>query len=161
MSPARIITAKSVENAVRVLLAIDGSTNGVIHLAAIAGRVGVKLDLRRLNELSDTTPVLAAVKPVGDEFYMEDFFAAGGIGAVLGTASTMAAIAEALGMTLPGTAAIPAVHADRLRAAEATGARAVALARSDLTPNKIITAGAIENAARVLLALGGSASSST
>ena len=61
--------------------------------------------------------------------------------AVMGTASTMAAIAEALGMTLPGTAAIPAVHADRLRAAEATGARAVALARSDLTPDKIITAG--------------------
>jgi len=76
--------------------------------------------------------------------------------AVMGTASTMAAIAEALGMTLPGTAAIPAVHADRLRAAEATGARAVALARSDLTPDKIISAGAIENAARVLLALGGS-----
>ena len=45
--------------------------------------VGLKLDLERLNELSDTTPVLAAVKPVGDEFYMEDFFAAGGIGAVL------------------------------------------------------------------------------
>ncbi len=45
--------------------------------------------------------------------------------AVMGTASTMAAIAEALGMTLPGTAAIPAVHADRLRASEATGVRAV------------------------------------
>src|SRR6185295_11277050 len=53
------------------------------HLAAIAGRVGARLDLARLNELSDTTPVLAAVKPVGEEFYMEDFFAAGGIGAVL------------------------------------------------------------------------------
>ncbi|MEL6372744.1 MAG: dihydroxy-acid dehydratase [Pseudomonadota bacterium] len=76
--------------------------------------------------------------------------------AVMGTASTMAAIAEALGMTLPGTAAIPAVHADRLRAAEATGARAVALARSDLTPDKIINQASIENAARVLLALGGS-----
>ncbi len=82
-TPAQIITAQSVENAVRVLLALGGSTNGVIHLAAIAGRVGLKLDLRRLNELSDTTPVLAAVKPVGTEFYMEDFFAAGGIGAVL------------------------------------------------------------------------------
>ena len=71
-----------VENAARVLLALGGSTNGVIHLAAIAGRLGLKLDLDRLNELSDTTPVLAAVKPVGNEFYMEDFFAAGGIGAV-------------------------------------------------------------------------------
>jgi dihydroxy-acid dehydratase len=66
-----------------VLLALGGSTNGVIHLAAIAGRVGLKLDLHRFNELSDTTPVLAAVKPVGKEFYMEDFYAAGGIGAIL------------------------------------------------------------------------------
>ncbi len=83
LTPDRIITAKSVENAMRILLALGGSTNGIIHLAAIAGRVGAKLDLRRLNELSDTTPVLAAVKPVGTEFYMEDFFAAGGVGAVL------------------------------------------------------------------------------
>jgi dihydroxy-acid dehydratase len=83
LTPDKIITAAAVENAVRVLLALGGSTNGVIHLAAIAGRVGVKLDLQRLNALSDTTPVLAAVKPVGTEFYMEDFFAAGGIGAVL------------------------------------------------------------------------------
>lgn len=82
-TPADIITEQSVENALRVLLAIGGSTNGVIHLAAIAGRAGIKLDLRRLNELSDTTPVLTAVKPVGDTYYMEDFFAAGGIGAVL------------------------------------------------------------------------------
>ena len=83
IAPAQIITEKSIENAARVLLALGGSTNGVIHLAAIAGRVGVKLDLNRFNELSDTTPVLAAVKPVGNEFYMEDFYAAGGIGAVM------------------------------------------------------------------------------
>lgn len=78
-----IITPEAVENALRVLLAIGGSTNGVIHLAAVAGRLGIKLDLARFNELSDQTPVLTAVKPVGNEFYMEDFFAAGGIGAVL------------------------------------------------------------------------------
>src|SRR3954451_17930101 len=53
--------------------------------------------------------------------------------AVMGTASTMACIAEALGMTLPGTAAIPAVHADRLRDAEATGMAAVKLIGSDLS----------------------------
>jgi dihydroxy-acid dehydratase len=76
--------------------------------------------------------------------------------AVMGTASTMACIAETLGMTLPGTAGIPAVHADRLRAAEASGERAVALAGSDLTPDKIVTEGAVENALRVLLAVGGS-----
>ncbi|MFZ1106030.1 MAG: dihydroxy-acid dehydratase, partial [Hyphomicrobiaceae bacterium] len=83
LTPDKVITAGAIENATRVLLALGGSTNGVIHLAAIAGRVGLKLDLARLNALSDTTPVLAAVKPVGDEHYMEDFFAAGGIGAVL------------------------------------------------------------------------------
>ncbi|MCG6953611.1 MAG: dihydroxy-acid dehydratase [Betaproteobacteria bacterium] len=76
--------------------------------------------------------------------------------AVMGTASTMAAIAEALGMALPGTAAIPAVHADRLRAAEASGARAVALARAPIRPSQVITQAAVENALRVLLAIGGS-----
>src|SRR5438132_13677868 len=76
--------------------------------------------------------------------------------AVMGTASTMACITEALGMALPGTAAIPAVHADRLRAAEATGEAAVALAHSRLTPDRIVTAHAIENALRVLLCIGGS-----
>ncbi len=76
--------------------------------------------------------------------------------AVMGTASTMACLAEALGMTLPGTAAIPAVHADRLRAAEATGEAAVALIRSGLTPDRILTPAAFENALRVLLAIGGS-----
>ncbi len=70
--------------------------------------------------------------------------------AVMGTASTMACIAEGLGMTLPGTAAIPAVHADRLRAGEATGAAAVRLIGSKLTPDKIITKKSVENALRVL-----------
>jgi dihydroxy-acid dehydratase len=83
ITPDQIITQKSLDNATRVLLALGGSTNGVVHLAAIAGRLGLKLDLHRFNELSDTTPVLAAVKPVGNQFYMEDFYAAGGIGAVL------------------------------------------------------------------------------
>jgi len=77
-----IITEKSVENAMRVLLAIGGSTNAIIHLTAIAGRAGIKVSLERLNELSDTTPVLVDLKPTGP-FYMEDLHAAGGIGAVL------------------------------------------------------------------------------
>jgi len=76
--------------------------------------------------------------------------------AVMGTASTMACIAEALGMALPGTAAIPAVHADRLRAAEASGAAAVRLAAHPIAPREIVTAAAVENALRVLLAIGGS-----
>ncbi|HEX7968187.1 MAG TPA: dihydroxy-acid dehydratase [Stellaceae bacterium] len=82
LTPDRVITAKSVENALRVLLAIGGSTNAIVHLTAIAGRVGVDVPLRQLNELSDATPVLVDLKPTGPH-YMEDLFAAGGIGAVL------------------------------------------------------------------------------
>jgi len=80
--PSEVINEKSVENALRVLLAIGGSTNAIIHLTAIAGRVGVKVSLERLNELSDTTPVLVDLKPTG-QYYMSDLDAAGGIGAVL------------------------------------------------------------------------------
>src|SRR3546814_14636358 len=72
------------------------------------------------------------------------------------TASTMACIAKALGMTVPGGASPPAVTADRMRIAEMTGAQAVELARSGLTIDKILTADAFENAMRVLLAIGGS-----
>jgi dihydroxy-acid dehydratase len=82
LRPSAVINAQSIENALRVLLAIGGSTNAMVHLAAIAGRVGVKLDLARLNDLSETTPTLVDLKPVG-QGYMEDLFAAGGIGAVL------------------------------------------------------------------------------
>jgi dihydroxy-acid dehydratase len=77
-----VITEKSVENAIRVLLAIGGSTNAIIHLTAIAGRAGVKVDLRKLNEWSDSTPVLIDLKPTG-QYYMSDLYAAGGVGAVL------------------------------------------------------------------------------
>jgi dihydroxy-acid dehydratase len=82
LTPSRLVDEKSVENALRVLLALGGSTNAVIHLTAIAGRAGVKISLQRLNELSDSTPVLVNLKPVGNG-YMEDFCAAGGMGALL------------------------------------------------------------------------------
>ncbi|MCK1315924.1 dihydroxy-acid dehydratase [Bradyrhizobium sp. 23] len=82
LTPRDIITRKSIENALRVLLAVGGSTNAVVHLAAIAGRLGIKIPLSRFNELSDETPVLVDLKPVG-QGYMEDFHAAGGMGALL------------------------------------------------------------------------------
>jgi len=82
LTPDRIVTPQSVENALRVLMAIGGSTNAVLHLTAIAGRAGIDLDLGRLNEISEGTPVLVDLKPTGPH-YMEDLFAAGGIGAVL------------------------------------------------------------------------------
>ncbi|KAA0970160.1 dihydroxy-acid dehydratase [Aureimonas fodinaquatilis] len=75
---------------------------------------------------------------------------------VMGTASTMALVSEAMGMMLPGGAAIPAVHADRLRHAEATGERAVEIAREGLKPTSVMTEASLRNALRVLQAVGGS-----
>lgn len=75
---------------------------------------------------------------------------------VMGTASTMALACEAMGLMMPGGAAVPAVHAERRRIAERTGARAVAMAVEGLTPDRIITPTSMRNALRVLLAAGGS-----
>ena len=80
--PSRVITPKSVENAIRVLMAVSGSTNAIVHLTAIAGRLGIRIPYERFNAISDETPVLVDLKPVGDG-YMEDFHAAGGMGALL------------------------------------------------------------------------------
>jgi len=82
LTPSRIVTQHSIENALRVLLALSGSTNAVIHLAAIAGRAGLAVTGDMINRLSDETPVLVDLKPVGDH-YMEDFHAAGGLDGVL------------------------------------------------------------------------------
>ena len=77
-----VVTPKAIENAFRVLFAIGGSTNAIIHLTAIAGRRGVKIDLRTLDELSRRTPVLLDLKPSG-KYYMEDFHRAGGMTTLL------------------------------------------------------------------------------
>src|SRR5262249_29847640 len=82
LTPDKIVTPKSVENALRVLLAIGGSTNAIVHLTAIAGRMGIPISFDRLNKISDETPVLIDLKPTGDH-YMEDLFFGGGVGAVL------------------------------------------------------------------------------
>ena len=81
-TPQNVMTSAAFENALRVLLAISGSTNALIHLTAIAGRLGVRIDLQEFNRLSDETPVLVNLKPVG-EGYMEDFHNAGGLEGVL------------------------------------------------------------------------------
>jgi dihydroxy-acid dehydratase len=81
-TPDQVVTAASVRNALRVLLAIGGSTNALIHLTAMAGRLGLAIDPDELNELSETTPVLVELKPTGVH-YMEDLHASGGLPAVL------------------------------------------------------------------------------
>jgi dihydroxy-acid dehydratase len=82
LTPERIITPRALENAVRVLLAIGGSTNAVIHLTAIAGRLGISLAPSCFDRLSEDTPVLVNLKPSGS-YYMEDFHKAGGMRVVL------------------------------------------------------------------------------
>jgi dihydroxy-acid dehydratase len=80
--PSQILTTAAFENAIRVLAAIGGSTNAVIHLAAIAGRVGVDLPLELFDRLSRKTPWIVNLKPSG-EFHMEELFDAGGVPAVM------------------------------------------------------------------------------
>ncbi len=82
LTPDRILTADAFENALRVLLALGGSTNGIIHLTAIAGRLGIALTLERLDALGRETPVLVDLKPSG-RHYMEDFHHAGGMATLL------------------------------------------------------------------------------
>jgi dihydroxy-acid dehydratase len=78
----QVLTGKSIENAMRVLLAIGGSTNAIVHLTAIAGRLGLAVDLQALDRIGRETPVLLDLKPSG-EHYMEDFHHAGGMATLL------------------------------------------------------------------------------
>jgi L-arabonate dehydrase len=82
LTPRDILTADAFDNAIRVLHAISGSTNAVLHLIAYAGRVGVDLPLDRFDELSRSTPWLVNLKPAGERL-MEDFYYAGGLPAVM------------------------------------------------------------------------------
>lgn len=74
----QILTRKAFENAFRVLLALGGSTNAIVHLAAIAGRMGFSIDFEQFDAFSRQTPVLVNLKPTG-EHYMEDLHRAGGV----------------------------------------------------------------------------------
>ena len=82
LTPRRIMTRAAFENAITVLMALGGSTNAVIHLTAIAGRLGIRLDSGDFDRISRRTPCLANVKPSG-EHLMEDLFHAGGVPAVM------------------------------------------------------------------------------
>ena len=82
LRPSKIMTQEAFENAIRTLHALGGSTNAIIHLTAIAGRLGIELPLTLFDELSRTTPFILNLKPSG-EFLMEDFFYAGGLPALL------------------------------------------------------------------------------
>ncbi|MDA8744067.1 L-arabinonate dehydratase [Rubripirellula amarantea] len=81
-TPSSFLTPSSLDNALTAALAIGGSTNAIVHLIAIAGRLGFELTLDRFDELSRITPVIGDIRPSG-RYLMEDFYNAGGVPALL------------------------------------------------------------------------------
>src|SRR5262249_17869646 len=106
--PSDILTRPAFENAIRVLHAISGSTNAILHLIAYAGRVGVDLTLGLFDELCRSTPWLVDLKPAGRHL-MEDFYYAGGLPAVMAQIAdlldldTLTVTGKTLGENLAGT----------------------------------------------------------
>lgn len=82
LRPSHVLTAEAFDNAITLMLAVGGSTNAIVHLLAIAGRVGVPLSLDRFHELSARTPLVVNVRPAGRHL-VEQVFHAGGIPAVM------------------------------------------------------------------------------
>jgi dihydroxy-acid dehydratase len=82
LKPSDILSEASFDNAIAADMALGGSTNAIIHLVAMAGRAGIKLDLRRFDEISRRTPMIANIRPSG-QYLMEDFYYAGGLKALL------------------------------------------------------------------------------
>lgn len=83
LTPQAILTEESFENAITVDMSLGGSTNAIIHIIALAGRAGIKIELTQFDKLSRRTPMLANLRPSG-QFLMEDFYYAGGLRALLG-----------------------------------------------------------------------------
>ena len=145
--PAQLMGAASADRPAIVVTAgpmLTGRYEGM--------RLGACTDCRRLW----TEHRAGEIDALRMEAIQGELFPSTGTCMVMGTASTMAALTEALGMTLPGMAAIPAPLSRRLRLAEAAGRRIVEMAREDLRPSRILTRAAFENAIRVLMAVGGS-----
>jgi dihydroxy-acid dehydratase len=129
LTPARVLSPASFDNAIRVHMAMGGSTNAIIHLVAMARRAGIALDMRRFDEISRDIPVLANVRPSG-KYLMEDFFYAGGLRALMFELaerldlSCLTVTGQTLGETLKGAQVYlrPVIHtlADPVSDASAT-----------------------------------------
>lgn len=143
LTPQQIITGKSIENALRVLLAIGGSTNGIVHLTAIAGRLGIEIDLAGLDRMSRETPVLVDLKPSG-QHYMEDFHKAGGMPALLRELAPLLHLdaltvsGRTLGEELQAAPAAFAQDVIRPRSAPIYPAGGLAVLRGNLAPGGAI-----------------------
>src|ERR1700719_811502 len=88
LKPDKILTPAAFDNAIRVHMALGGSTNAIIHVIAMARRVGIPLDMQRFDDISRQVPVIANITPSG-KFLMEDFYFAGGLRALMGEMKDM------------------------------------------------------------------------
>ena len=139
LTPKAMLTPASFDNAVRVAMALGGSTNSIVHLIAMARRAGVPLDLDRFDELSRNSPLIANIRPSG-KYLMEDFYYAGGsralmvaLGDLLDT-STMTVNGRTLGENIEGAKVLnPDVILPRDRPLKAEGG--VAVLRGNLAPD--------------------------
>ena len=103
LTPAQVMTREAFEDAAATVLTLSGSTNALIHLIAMAGRLGVELRLDDFDEIGERVPVLADLRPVG-RFLMEDFYYAGGLRALF---RQLAEVPGALHPDRPTVAGIP------------------------------------------------------
>jgi dihydroxy-acid dehydratase len=126
----------SFENAVRVVLALGGSTNAVIHLVAMAGRAGVGLTLDRFDALSREVPVLANIRPSG-KYLMQDFFEAGGLRALMSRLELEDAPTVAGGSLLDGLASAEVFDEDVIRplSEPVSASGGLAVLRGSLAPD--------------------------
>jgi dihydroxy-acid dehydratase len=88
LTPPKILTLAAFDNAIRVHMALGGSTNAIIHVIAMARRAGIPLDMQRFDDISRYVPVIANITPSG-KYLMEDFFYAGGLRALMGAMADM------------------------------------------------------------------------
>ena len=139
LKPQDILTREAFENAITVDMAIAGSTNAIIHLVALAGRCGIKLDLELFDQISHKVPVLANIRPSG-AYLMEDFFYAGGLRALMSQISDLLHLkaqtvnGHTLGENLAGTGIINKdVIRPRENALAATGGTVIL--RGSLAPD--------------------------
>ena len=139
LKPSDILTPASFDNAIVTLMTMGGSTNAIIHLVAMAGRAGIALPLERYNEISVKTPVLANIRPSGQQYLMEDFYYAGGLRALLGEVRDLLALdcrsvnGKTLGQNLEG-AQIYNDDVIRRRANPLKGVGGIIVLRGNLAP---------------------------
>ncbi len=142
LRPREIMTAAALDNAIRIMATVDGSSAGVMHLLAIAGRLGIDLPLTRFDQISTGTPVLLNLKPSG-EFYMNDFFNAGGVPALLNAlgdlidGATMTVTGRTLGEEI-GTARIADLRVIGTRDKPVASPQGISVLYGNLAPDGAI-----------------------